>query len=152
VGRLALNGTMSFVDSRVRKLANGYSGDLITGDRMLQVPARTQSLSATWEARHWRASVGAARALDWVNYDQLALADAVAQDAPSYELSGPRLRRYWKRYDGGTHLRAAASRDFRDLFTFEISGENLLNYETGEPDNATIIPGRTLMTGVRVRF
>jgi hypothetical protein len=38
------------------------------------------------------------------------------------------------------------------MFTFEISGENLLNHQTGEPDDFTIIPGRTVMTGVAVRF
>jgi hypothetical protein len=41
--RLSVSGTLSFVDSRVQKLATGYNGDLLTGDRMLQVPARTGS-------------------------------------------------------------------------------------------------------------
>jgi len=150
-GRLSLNGTMSFVDSRVQKVAGGYTGDLTVGDRMLQVPARTQSLGATWNALRWRASAGASRALDWIYYDQVRLANA-ATATPSTDLTGPRLRQFWKHYDGGTRLRAAASHDFRDMFTFEVSGENLLNYQTGEPDDRTVIPGRTLMTGVRVKF
>jgi iron complex outermembrane receptor protein len=150
-GPLSLNGTMSFVDSRVAKLATGYSGDLVTGDRMLQVPARTQSLGASWNASRWRASVGASRALDWIYYDQARLALA-AGDTPAVDLTGAQLRQFWKHYDGGTRLRASASRDFREMLTFEISGENLLNYQTGEPDDLTIIPGRTLMTGVRVKF
>jgi iron complex outermembrane receptor protein len=150
--QLSLSGTMTFVDSRVRKLADGYTGDLITGDRMLQVPARTQSLTATWTASRWRASVGASRALDWIYYDQRAIADSAASDMPSASLTGPRLRQFWKHYDGGTRLRATAARDVRDLFTFEITGENLLNHQTGEPDNVTVIPGRTIMTGVRFRF
>jgi iron complex outermembrane receptor protein len=152
VSRLSVNGTMSFVDSRVQKLAAGYSGDLITGDRMLQVPAQTQSVSATWATSRWHASLGASRALDWINYDQLALARAAAGGAAAADLSGQPLRQFWKHYDGVAHLRAAASRDFRDLFTFEISGDNLLNHQTGEPDNVTVIPGRTIMTGVRVKF
>jgi hypothetical protein len=152
VRRLSVNGTMSFVDSRVQRLATDYSGDLMTGDRMLQVPAQTQSLTATWTAALWHASVGASRALDWINYDQLALARAAAGGAAAADLSGQPLRQFWKHYDGTAHLRAAASRDFRDMFTFEISGENLLNHQTGEPDNVTVIPGRTIMTGVRVKF
>jgi outer membrane receptor protein involved in Fe transport len=148
---LSLNGTMSFVDSRVQKVAAGYTGDLVTGDRMLQVPARTQSLGATWNATRWRATIGASRALDWIYYDQARLAQA-AVDTPAIDLTGRPLRQFWKHYNGGTRLRAAASRDFRDMFTFEVSGENLLNHQTGEPDDATIIPGRTLMTGVRVKF
>lgn len=152
LSRLSVNGTMSFVDSRVQKLATGYSGDLISGDRMLQVPGQTQSLSAAWTTSRWRTSVGVSRALDWINYDQLALARAAANNTSAADLSGLRLRQYWKHYDGAAHVRAAASRDFRNLFTFEISGENLLNHQTGEPDNITVIPGRTIMTGVQVKF
>jgi iron complex outermembrane recepter protein len=148
---LSLNGTMSFVDSRVQKLATGYTGDLITGDRMLQVPARTQSLGASWNATRWRATIGASRALDWIYYDQTRLAQA-SVDTPAIDLTGVRLRQFWKHYDGGTRLRASASHDFRQMFTFEISGENLLNHQTGEPDDATIIPGRTIMTGISVKF
>jgi outer membrane receptor protein involved in Fe transport len=33
-----------------------------------------------------------------------------------------------------------------------VSGDNLLNYQRNEPDNATVLPGRTLMTGLRVKF
>jgi iron complex outermembrane receptor protein len=31
-------------------------------------------------------------------------------------------------------------------------GENLLGYQRGEPDNVTIVPGRTLTLGVRAKF
>jgi iron complex outermembrane receptor protein len=152
-GRVSFSGTMSFVDSRVQKVAAGYTGDLIAGDRMLQVPAQTQSLGVTWNALRWRATIGASRALDWIYYDQQRLAAAAdTAGVPGVDLTGPRLRQYWKHYDGGARLRASASRDFREMLTFEISAENLLNYQTGEPDDGTIIPGRTLMTGVRVRF
>ena len=67
-------------------------------------------------------------------------------------LGRQQLRQYWRRYDGGLRLRASASRDIRDMFTFEVSGDNLLNYQRNEPDNVTVLPGRTLMTGLRVKF
>lgn len=153
MARVTLSGTLSLVDSRVRKLASGYGGDLMTGDRMLQVPARTQSINASWMAAGWHASVGASQALDWINYDEIRLAQAVAsQTRSARELSGVRLRQYWKTYDGGARVRASASRDIRQLFSLEISADNLLNRQTGEPDNITIIPGRTVMTGLRLRF
>jgi hypothetical protein len=38
------------------------------------------------------------------------------------------------------------------MFTFEVTGDNLLNYQRNEPDNMTVTPGRTLMTGVRLKF
>jgi outer membrane cobalamin receptor len=153
VSQLAVTGTLSFVDSRVRKLATGYTGDLITGDRMLQVPAITEGFTFAWNASRWRASLGGARALDWVNYDEIKLTQAVSSELrSSHELSGERLRNYWKTYDGALRLRAGVSRDVRDELAIELSVDNLLNHQTGEPDNITIIPGRTIMTGVRLKF
>jgi iron complex outermembrane recepter protein len=153
MSRLAVTGTMSFVNSRVEKLSNGYTGDLVTGDRMLQVPSRTESIVFAWTARRWTASISGARAVDWINYDALRLTQAASSDQHSArDLSGVRLRDYWRRYDGGMRLRASASRDIREQFALEFSADNLLNHQTGEPDNVTIIPGRTLMTGLRVKF
>jgi iron complex outermembrane receptor protein len=36
--------------------------------------------------------------------------------------------------------------------TFTLDGENLLNEQRGEPDNITVLPGRTLSAGLRLRF
>jgi hypothetical protein len=49
-------------------------------------------------------------------------------------------------------LRATGSRELRPGFSAELSLDNLLNYQVGEPDNATVVPGRTIMTGLRLRF
>jgi iron complex outermembrane receptor protein len=153
ISRLMLTGTFSFVDSRVERVANGYRGDLAAGDRMLQVPSHTLSANASWQGRGWFASMGATRAFDWINYDELALATAyMSGDRMAHEMTGSQLRQYWRRYNGALHVRATASRDVRDLFTFEMSGENLLGYQRNEPDNLTILPGRTIMTGVKLRF
>ena len=150
---LSATGALTFVDSRVRRVAPSYTGDLMAGDRMLQVPARTASLNLAWTAPDWHASLTGSRALDWINYDELALAQAWVSDArPARDLVGPRLRDYWRRYNGGLRLGATASRDLRPDLSFEISADNLLNYQRGEPDNITIVPGRTIMTGVRIKF
>jgi len=153
VSRLAITGALSFVDSRVEKLAPGYTGDLVTGDRMLQVPGRTGSVNVAWTSNRWFASLGGSRALDWINYDELALAQAFAgADVRPRDLTGVRLRDYWTRYDGGLHLRATTAHDIRDGFAIQLTADNLLNYQRGEPDNLTIVPGRTIMTGIRVKF
>lgn len=153
ISRLSLTGTLSFVDSRVQRVANGYRGDLAAGDRMLQVPARTASANASWRGRGWFASMGATRAFDWINYDEFSLATAyMSGDGMAHDITGAQLRQYWRRYNGALHVRATASRDIRDLFTFEMSGENLLGYQRNEPDNLTILPGRTIMTGVKLKF
>jgi len=153
VSKLAVTGALSFVDSRVAKVATGYTGDLRAGDRMLEVPARTGSVRASWLDGHWFASLGASRAFDWINYDELALTQAfVAAGRPEHEQLGAQLRQYWRRYNGGLHVRASASRDIRGMFSIELSADNLLNYQRGEPDNITVLPGRTIMSGVRVKF
>lgn len=153
VSHLAVTGALSFVGSRVTKLANGYTGDLQTGDRMLQVPSSTASLTASWTGNHWYATLGGARAMDWINYDELAMTQQFTSGShPAHELLGSQLRQYWRRYDGGLRLRASASRDIRGMFSIELSADNLLNYQRGEPDNVTIVPGRTIMSGVRVKF
>ncbi len=151
--RLTMNASFASVDSRVRRLADGYTGDLATGDRMLQVPAITASFGATWIGETWSTSIGGTRAFDWINYDEVALAQAgMSGTQPVQGLVGPSLRSYWRQYTGGLHLRASISHDIRRDFAVEMSGDNLLNYQRGEPDNITIIPGRTIMTGVRVNF
>jgi iron complex outermembrane receptor protein len=33
-----------------------------------------------------------------------------------------------------------------------VTGENLLNYQHGEPDSITIVPGRTITVGLKARF
>jgi outer membrane cobalamin receptor len=153
VSRLAVTGALSFVGSRVTKLANGYTGDLRTGDRMLQVPATTMSLNASWTGNRWYASLGGARALDWINYDELAMTQQFTTGShPAHELLGEQLRQYWRRYNGGLRVRASFSRDIRDMLSLELSGDNLLNFQRGEPDNITVVPGRTIMSGVRVKF
>jgi len=153
LSRLAATGALTFVDSRVGQLSPTYTGDLRQGDRMLQVPATTASFNLAWDAPRWTASIGGSRAFNWINYDELQLAnDWLNASRPTRDLTGPNLRQYWLRYNGGFRLRASLSRDLRRDLSFELSGDNLLNYQRGEPDDITIVPGRTILTGLRLKF
>jgi hypothetical protein len=153
VSRLTASGTLSFVDSRVTKLATGYTGDVAAGDRMLQVPAQTGSLNLSWQGDRWTGSLGGTRAMNWINYDEIAVSQAIQSGTHSArDLVGPQLRQYWRVYSGGLRVRAALSRDIRDNVAFDVRADNLLNYQRGEPDNITVVPGRTVMTGLRVKF
>ncbi len=153
-GPFALASTFTMVDSRVRRLAVGYYGDLRPDDRILAVPARTGSLMGSWTGSRWYGSLTATRAWDWVDYDRLSLARAyTAADGPSVkELVGPNLRTYWLNYSGQTHLRLASSFTVRPALDLLLTGENLLGGQLGEPDNATIRPGRTISGGLRATF
>lgn len=145
-GALSLTGTMSLTDSRVLRIAQGYTGDLQPGDRMLAVPARTMGLDASWLGKGWSASFTAARAFDWINYDRVSL---ITQ---SGDVSGAQLRNYWQSYNGFTHLRTLVTTDVARRFTLILSGDNLLGKQVGEPDNLTAVPGRTVSVGVRAAF
>lgn len=153
LGALSLAGALSLVDSRVTRVAAGYTGDLRPGDRMLEVPARTAALTASWSGRDWTASLTARRAADWINYDRLALARVAVDSSPDAPaLAGAELRSYWRRYDGVTHLRASLVHDLTRAVGLVLTADNLLDEQRGEPDNVTILPGRSFSLGVRAAF
>ena len=121
---------------------------------MLGVPGRTASLTAEWEGRGWS---GALTGVPRVGLDQLRPAGAGARSsradtAGMRGFSGPRLRAFWRAYDGDTDLRATLSRLVRPGDWLVVKGENLLGTQVGEPDNLTIRAGRSLMLGARADF
>jgi iron complex outermembrane recepter protein len=151
-GPLALSSSLSMVNSRVQRLAESYGGDLRVEDRMLEVPSRTLSLTGTWTAKSWSASMTGYRAADWINYDRLALAKDYADGAPTSSMIGESLRKYWLEYDGVTRLRASVSREIFSGWTLTMTGDNLLGYQLGDPDNVTVLPGRSVWLGLRAAF
>jgi len=153
LGRLSLGGSLSLVDSRVQRVASGYTGDMQPGDRMLEVPARTASVSGSWQGKGWFSSLNLARASDWTGYDRVAVAQSLTSGGltPS-DLVGDRLRSFWRAYGGVTRLRASYSRDLFRGLSFMLIGDNLLGVQQGEPDNATIVPGRTVTAGLKAKF
>ena len=154
VRSLSLSGAATFVDSRVQQVAAGYSGDLRPGDRMLAVPARTLSGTAEWVGRRGlQLSSTLSRASDWINYDRLAIARALVEyGRTADDLTGNKLRQFWASYPGATRLRSSASLNIWRGMVLSVTGENLLNFQRGEPDTITIVPGRTITVGVKARF
>ena len=155
MGGLSLGGAAAFIDSRVRQVANRYTGDLLPGDRMLAVPARTLSGTVAWTSarRGLQLSSTVSRASDWINYDRLRIAsELIEHDATADDLTGAKLRRFWATYPGATRLRASAALDVWRGMALSVTGENLLNYQQGEPDTITIVPGRTITLGLKAKF
>jgi iron complex outermembrane receptor protein len=153
LGALSVTASMSLVDSRVARLASGYLGDLREGDRMLEVPRRTVGVQTAWTTGRWMLTGSLSRASDWVNYDEIALAQAIAAD-PTGRLTpvGPALRAYWRGYDGATHVGLGGTVRVSDGTSLMLTGANLLNRQLGEPDNVTVLPGRSVILGVRTNF
>ncbi len=152
IQRLLLAASMTLVDSRVDELARGYGGDLQVGDRMLDVPARTYSVSAAWSASRWSLSTMLTRAEDWVGYDRVRIGEALQEPSHEDQLNGRQLRGFWMTYDGVTRWRANASYRLAGQWSLLLGGENLLNVQRGAPDNATVTAGRTVTFGVRAGY
>jgi outer membrane cobalamin receptor len=152
-GPWSLGATFSQVDSRVQKLASHYTGELRPGDRMLEIPKHTMGVNASFSKNRWSTSWNVSRASNWINYDRIALASAFSNNAkPLDDFVGPNLRDYWKTYSGVTRIGARAGFLVGRGMTFSVDGENLLNEQRGEPDNITVLPGRTISAGLRVSF
>lgn len=152
-GPLSLSGTLSLVDSRVARVVRGYAGDLRPGDRMLDVPARTGTLAASWSTARWRVSTSASRAEDWIAYDRAAIGSTLSANRTSpRDVQGGALRSYWRAYDAVTLWRAGVSYRAHRNVSLLWTGDNLLNVQTGLPDNATVAIGRTMLLGLRTTF
>jgi len=152
-GPFSVGATFTQVDSKVRKLAAQYTGDLRPGDRMLEIPARTLGLNASYMHSRWSTAWSVTRASDWINYDRIALLSAFAgQERQPADLVGPQLRDYWITYDGVTRVGGRVGLFLGRGMTFTLEGENLLDEQRGEPDNVTVLPGRTVSAGLKVRF
>jgi iron complex outermembrane recepter protein len=148
-GALTAAATMTAIDSRVSFVADAYTGELDIGDRVLGVPGRTIGARVGWNGALWDAALSASRATDWINYDRAALAaDADAGNAPA----GRELRGYWLRYEGVTHVSASAARRIGSRAVVHLNTANLLDHRLGEPDNVTLVPGRTISAGIRISF
>lgn len=153
VGGLSVAGTLSLVQSLVDQLAPLYAGDLRKGDRMLAVPGRTAGIAVTWTPPKWQLQLAGSQVADWVNYDRIGLASAFLRvGTPARGLTGDALRAYWMQYGEVTRLRMSVSRDLTRSLSVRFIGENLLDRQRGEPDNITIVPGRTVSFGFGARF
>ncbi len=149
---ITFSGSWSYVDSRVAKTAAGYRGELRPGDRMLDVPLSTLSVSAAYTRGRLTLTSTATRASDWVGYDRNAIGAALLADGLPRDLDGPMMRRYWITYGGVTRWRATSAVRLRGDLSMVFTGDNLLNVQRGAPDNASVIAGRTLSLGFRTIF
>lgn len=149
----SFGASYSTVASRVEKLATGYTGDLRVGDRMLEVPSKTLGISASMTQKRWSTSWSLSRASDWMNYDRIALASAFQNQTHTLgEFWGAQLRTYWREYEGVTRLGGNFNYTLGGGLSLNLHGENLFDNQTGEPDNITVVPGRTITGGLKISF
>lgn len=117
------------------------------------MPFLVRLISLTRAPRRWQFQFGGTQVAEWINYDRLALAATYLQGGTaSRELTGAALRAYWAQHPAVTRLRAAIVHDLTRSLSLRFIGDNLLDRQRDEPDNVTIVPGRTLSLGVGARF
>jgi iron complex outermembrane receptor protein len=117
---------------------------------MLGVPSKMAGMTSAWTTSNWSASFTITRAFDWLNYDGIAL--ATAWGGGGGVIVGKELRQYWRLYPGVTRIDASFSRQLFGGFGLLVGGHNLLDAQRGEPDNVTVLPGRTLTAGLQAKF
>ncbi|MFN2602893.1 MAG: TonB-dependent receptor [Gemmatimonadaceae bacterium] len=151
--QFSFGANYSTVASRVEKLATGYTGDMRVGDRMLEVPSKTLGISASVTQKRWSTSWSLSRASDWMNYDRIALASAFQNQTHTLgEFWGSQLRTYWRKYEGVTRFGGNFNYTLGGGLSVNLHGENLFDNQTGEPDNITVVPGRTITGGLKISF
>ena len=145
----SLRGDLSFAltDSRVRALANAYTGELRVGDRVPEIPKASGLASLTYEAWRVRATVGASYIGSWVGYDWIDFYEADAGVAPPKET----LRGYWTTYSSLTKPFVGFSYAMGRGSEWYVRVDNLTNLQRYERDDLLITQGRTAKFGVRLQ-
>jgi iron complex outermembrane receptor protein len=55
-------------------------------------------------------------------------------------------------YEGVTRMNGRLGVGLARGMTLTVDGENLLGEQRGEPDNVTVLPGRTVSAGLSIAF
>ncbi|MGQ0539263.1 MAG: TonB-dependent receptor domain-containing protein, partial [Gemmatimonadaceae bacterium] len=93
---LRATGTMSWTDSRVRRLSRTYTGDLRVGDRVPEVPTSAGQAWLSYDIKSSGLTFGATYVGPWTGYDWLEYYSGAA----GVSTLRPELRNYWVRYPG----------------------------------------------------
>lgn len=149
LGKLGFGGTYSRSTSTVRRLGPTYTGDLVPGDQLLDVPKNTAGASVTFapldgmimggQLLHIGAKTGT---------DVIPLLGFFYGGDP-YRGSG---RDYWITYPSVTKFNLSVAQRLTQRFTAFVQVDNVGNNQRFEQDNATPPLGRVTTVGARFRY
>jgi iron complex outermembrane receptor protein len=145
IGKLTASASIGWVESRVRDLAPNYSGELVIGDRVPEVPLSSGSfaLAGRLGSVDWVAGttyVGKWRGYDWARFLAMESQGTTPGLRPFLVDYRPLVRPY-------LGFIGAAGR----AWSWFLRAENLLNVQHNERDNLQLVPGRRLTLGVRLK-
>ena len=148
-GPTTWEGWWALQDSKVRRLADDYEGELQVGDVPLEVPRQSVGASVQWVVGRFTASAALSSVGPWINYDGASLLDAVRVDGPRRPL--PSLRAFWRRYPAVTNADASLTWAFAHGSAY-LTATNLANVQTAYRSNAIVTPGRAMRAGLDLRL
>ncbi len=145
---LALSGSLTRMNSVVRRLSPTYTGELRTGDDLLGIPRYTAGAMIAYSPGPLRLSVEATLLGRWVERDWLAYYGVLYAHEPSRGT----LREYWMDYPAVRKFNVAASRDVTDHAEAFLRIDNLTGNRAYERVNVETAMGRAVTAGLRLRY
>jgi hypothetical protein len=148
-GAFTVDGWATLQDSRVRRLADDYEGELQLGDLPLEVPRHAVGASVRWQAGRVSATAALTSVGPWINYDGDLLLDALRTTPPGRPL--PSLRAFWRRYPSVTTGDVTLSWAFGHGTAY-VAAINVANVQTAYRSNAIVTAGRSIRAGLDLRL
>lgn len=146
-GRAGIDAQVYTTSSRVERIARSYSGSLLPGDRLPEIPTVSGSARFSYQLRNVHLGVGATFLGSWTGYDWTEIAAVNAGQAPARAS----VRDYLIRYPGLVKPYVALSVDLIRQFTAYLNIDNLTNASGYVEHNGNPPAGRSVMVGVEVR-
>ncbi|HJU72124.1 MAG TPA: TonB-dependent receptor [Gemmatimonadaceae bacterium] len=144
-GLLRASATMAWTDSKVRRLAPNYNGDLRVGDQVPEVPGSSGQAWLSYDLAAVRLTGGATYIGSWTGYDWIEYYNAAAGISAERPLRG-----YWMKYPALVKPFAMLEgRVAREAALF-LRVDNLSNKQLNERDNLQITAGRSTTLGLKI--
>jgi outer membrane receptor protein involved in Fe transport len=144
-GPVGLRAALAITDSRVRRVAPGYDGDLRAGDRPLGVARHAASLTAAVPLGPARLALGATRVGPLVAYDRRALRAAGA-------LTPGGTRAFWVEHDAATEYGASVGLPIGPGRRLLVKMDDVFDRRAPERDTLGAGPGRTTVAALQFGF
>jgi outer membrane receptor protein involved in Fe transport len=144
--RLEASGLLYRTESRVEKLAAGYSGYLRVGDEPPELPNAAGALRLAYALPTVQVAIGASYLGPWKGYDWAGLVSDAAAGSTL-----PSAGNYVIRYPSVIKPYLTLSVDVSRQLTAFSTVDNLFNQVRFERHNGSPPPGRSLLVGLELR-
>lgn len=148
LGRLSISGVYSPLDGRITQRAKNYAGLLRVGDRLINVPTYSASLTAMLSVPKTTVVLTGVASGKHLSYRVFRMASDI--EAGTYD-PGRARERYIDDYPSFVKLNLSASREIRRGTHVFVSIKDLLNSGATESMDYFVTKSRVSFVGVRAR-